>query len=71
MSEYASGGDLLALIQEDNAEQLDMNRYRRYFTQATKGLAYLHSKGIGHRDIKADNVLLFGPERVAKLADFG
>ncbi len=68
ISEYAQEGDLLQALQ--NSEEINLTVHKRYFVDCTKGLAYLHSIGIGHRDVKADNVLLFS-EGEAKLADFG
>ena len=38
-----------------------------------EGLAYLHSKGIVHRDVKLNNIMLSNrnEEGVARIADFG
>ncbi|ERM99429.1 hypothetical protein AMTR_s00131p00079650 [Amborella trichopoda] len=35
-----------------------------------RGMAYLHSMGFIHRDLKSDN-LLIAAEKVIKIADFG
>jgi len=57
--------------------EIGMNE-RKMLNQVTKGLAYLHSKNIIHRDIKPTNILIFVPdgsgefnEPQMKIADFG
>jgi formylglycine-generating enzyme required for sulfatase activity len=36
-----------------------------------RAMHYAHLRGVIHRDLKPGNVLLTGPERVAKITDFG
>jgi Leucine-rich repeat (LRR) protein len=65
----ASGADAV-----DASRSLVVWRERLSITVDTaRGLSYLHSRRVLHRDIKSANVLLFGvpPRRLAKIADFG
>jgi len=65
--EQATSGSVKDLIKEYGP--LPESLVARYARDMMRGLAYLHSKGILHRDIKPGNVLL--SNGVAKVADFG
>ena len=66
--EYMSGGSLGSLLKK--FEKFPESMVKVYMRQALAGVAYLHSKNIVHRDIKADNILLHS-DGTAKLSDFG
>ncbi|KAH3743237.1 Cytokinesis protein sepH [Pelomyxa schiedti] len=66
--EYAQNGSLLKLLKELN--HLPEHSIAVYVAQILKALAYLHEKGVIHRDIKAANVLLSNQGKVL-LSDFG
>ena len=67
--EYAVGGSLASLVKKCT-RRLPEDTVRLYVVQILQGLSFLHAKGIIHRDIKGDNVLLDASGN-AKLADFG
>jgi len=43
---------------------------RRYFKELIEGISYMHKKGVFHRDLKFENILLSDTLEL-KIADFG
>src|SRR5271156_6797509 len=66
--EYASGGELFDYIL--NHRYLKDQAARRLFAQLVSGVGYLHKKGIVHRDLKLENLLL-DQNRNIIITDFG
>ncbi|GAA5965360.1 hypothetical protein JCM3765_004870 [Sporobolomyces pararoseus] len=52
-------------------QTMPMHYIKLYMYQLLRSLAYIHSVGICHRDIKPQNLLLNPPTGVLKLCDFG
>lgn len=65
--EYCGQGELFSLVQKD---YLKMDDKFCLFKQLLQGVAYLHSNGIAHRDIKLENLLLTDHGHL-KITDFG
>jgi len=66
--EYASGGSLYSMMQTRG--RLPESTAAMIFLDIANAVSHLHSKGIIHRDVKPENVLLC-EHSIAKLADFG
>ncbi|XP_070019371.1 mitogen-activated protein kinase kinase kinase 20-like [Nicotiana sylvestris] len=69
--EYASGGSLADRIGQNSRQGLRDFEVKQYAKSILLGLSDIHGRGFVHLDIKPDNILLVGTERVAKIADFG
>ena len=67
--EYAVGGSLTGLVRAC-AARLPEPVLAAYLAQVVEGLSFLHGRGVVHRDVKGENVLL-DATGVVKLADFG
>lgn len=65
--EYLEGGALTDIVTHS---RMDESQIATVCSQCLKPLAYLHSQGVIHRDIKSDSILLTSDGRV-KLSDFG
>lgn len=66
--EFASNGDLMKVLK--NKGPLTELKARHYFSQIASGLKHIHDKGVIHRDIKLDNILIDEYDR-CKICDFG
>lgn len=66
--EYASGGELFDYILHH--KNLKENVAKKIFAQLVSGVDYMHSKGLIHRDLKLENLLLDKHKNVI-ISDFG
>lgn len=68
ITEYMDGGSLRDALRERG--RLPVAEAFRVLMDILEGLAFLHERGLVHRDLKPDNILLDRSGR-AKIADFG
>eukprot|EP00347_Sterkiella_histriomuscorum_P011932 403370542 len=68
--EYAKFGDLLKYSRDTLEWNIPENLAKEWLASVVLGLKELHQRGIIHRDIKADNILVFKEDEV-RIADYG
>ncbi|TXG63689.1 hypothetical protein EZV62_010683 [Acer yangbiense] len=68
--EYLPGGTLKKFLIRNRRKKLAMKVVIQLALDLSRGLSYLHSKKIVHRDVKTENMLL-DAHRTLKIADFG
>lgn len=68
-TEFCPRGDLYGYL-KDSHSGLPEREALKYLRQVFHALDYLHERGISHRDVKPENVLI-GQNGKVKLADFG
>lgn len=66
--EYLSGGDMQNAVRRGH---IPLERVIRYIEQICAGLGHAHVRGVIHRDIKPQNLLLTADRETVKIADFG
>ena len=69
VQEYCESGDMVNYLANKSNKLLKKDA-ACYFYQLIKGVDYIHSLGIAHRDLKPDNLLLTADYRL-KICDFG
>jgi len=68
--EYLAGGTLKSYLIKNRRKKLAFNVVIQLALDLSRGLSYLQSKKIVHRDVKTENMLL-DKNRTLKIADFG
>jgi serine/threonine protein kinase len=76
VTEFCAGGTLFALLHEQRTLKISWKQRTKFASDIAKGMQYLHSYNLLHRDLKSLNILLSDAlngnnEPVAKISDFG
>jgi serine/threonine protein kinase/predicted Zn-dependent protease len=68
--EYVEGKELKDIVETNRDATLPIDDVINYATQIAEGLEAAHKKGIVHRDIKSQNIMIAEDQKV-KIMDFG
>lgn len=67
--QFIEGKNLRQILGAEGAGQL--SEVRNWFHQIASALDYVHSKGVIHRDVKPENIIITPDRETAYLVDFG
>jgi len=67
--EYVDGKTLSQVISDNDIQNDDDKIF--ILRQVLEGLKYIHNKGLVHRDLKPDNIMVSNRTRSVKIIDFG
>ncbi|KAF8378291.1 hypothetical protein HHK36_029630 [Tetracentron sinense] len=70
ITEYLAGGSLRKYLHQHEPHSVPLDLVLKLALDIARGMHYLHSQGILHRDLKSENLLL-GEDMCVKVADFG
>ncbi|KAG2600675.1 probable LIM domain-containing serine/threonine-protein kinase DDB_G0286997 [Panicum virgatum] len=70
ITEFLSGGSLRAFLHKQDHKALPLDKIISISLDIARGMAYIHSQGVVHRDVKPENII-FDEEFCAKIVDFG
>ena len=70
VTEYAKGGSVRQFLTQRQNRAVPLKVAVKQALDVARGMAYVHSLGLIHRDLKSDNLLIFGDKSI-KIADFG
>jgi len=69
--EYVSGVDMFTWMEFRNFEPIPEKTARKIFRDICSAIQYCHQRGIAHRDLKLENILIDPTTYQVKVIDFG